>query len=314
MAAAVAVALVAAPVGSLLPLVGAPIAALAIGMVVAVVRPAPVALRPGLAFTSRYVLQVAIVLLGATISLGQVASVGIGSVPVLLSSLTAALVGAAVLGKMLGVPRRLRVLLGVGTGICGASAIAAVSGAVDAKEGELRYAISAIFVFNLVAVLVFVPLAHLLGMSQHEFGLWSGTAINDVSSVVAASFAYGHAAGTYGVIVKLTRTTTIIPIAVALAASQRRLGAAESSLVKAIPWFLLWFAAAATANSLGLFSGAARETFSHLGLALTTVALAAVGLSSDLAEARRTGHRPLLLGGMIWVLVAVTSLGMQRLV
>lgn len=312
---------IALPFGSAVPLIGAPIMALVVGMAVAAVVPMQ-RLRSGLGPTSRYALQAGIVVLGATIGLQQVASVGATSVPVMLGSLLSALLTAALLGRGLGVPERLRVLVGVGTGICGASAIAAVSQVVRAREHEIRYAISTIFAFNLVAVLVFPPLGHLLGMSQDAFGLWAGTAINDTSSVVAASFAYGDTAGAHAVIVKLVRTTMIIPIAFALAAvavrRRRRAqstddAAARSSVTSLVPWFVLWFLAASALSTISPISAAVRSDLSHVSLVLTTIALAAVGLSSNFAEMRRTSIRPFLLGAAVWATVTVTSLALQAL-
>jgi uncharacterized integral membrane protein (TIGR00698 family) len=323
LAAAGTIAALALPLGTLVPRVGAPIIALALGMVVSAATPASRSLG-GLGSISRSALQVAIVLLGATISLGEVVTVGASSLPVMLGSLATALIAGSLLGRRLGVPERLRTLIGVGTGICGASAIAAVSGGIDAPAREIRYAISTIFAFNLVAVLVFPPLGHLLGMSPHAFGLWSGTAINDTSSVVAAGFAYSHAAGTYAVIIKLTRTTMIIPISLYLASRAFRrspnaptgghtLASTAASLRRIMPWFLVWFLAASAANSLGAFTADTRALFSHAGLALTSLALAAVGLSSDLRELRQTGTRPLALGALVWIAVAATSLALQTL-
>jgi uncharacterized integral membrane protein (TIGR00698 family) len=321
LAAAGTVAALAGLLGTLAPRVGAPIIALALGMAVAAATPAS-RLLGGLGSISRTALQAAIVLLGATLSLSEIASVGASSLPVMLGSLATALLTAAVLGRRLGVPERLRILIGVGTGVCGASAIASVSGVIEAEARDIRYAVSTIFAFNLVAVLVFPPLGHLLGMSSHEFGLWSGTAVNDTSSVLAAGFAFSHAAGTYAVIVKLTRTTMIIPITLYLAtrtyrgspAAETRAAATRvASLLRIVPWFLVWFLAASAANSLGAFTPAAHAAFSHIGLALTTLALAAVGLSSNLRELRRAGTRPLALGALVWIAVATISLALQAL-
>ncbi|MGH3002519.1 MAG: YeiH family protein, partial [Gaiellaceae bacterium] len=258
------------------------------------------------------VLQAAIVALGATLSLSQVAHVGGASLPVMLGTLAVSLVTASVLGRLLGVGDRLRTLVGVGTGICGASAIAAVSGVVAATEAEIAYAISTIFVFNIVAVVTFPALGHALGLSQHAYGLWAGTAVNDTSSVVAAAFAFGHGAGSYAVLVKLTRTTMIIPIAATLAVVRARRGAHTNTRWTAIvPWFLLWFAVASAIDTAGLVGPSARHALSHAALVLITVALAAVGLSTRLGEARRTGHRPLVLGGLVWLSVAGSSLLLQ---
>jgi uncharacterized integral membrane protein (TIGR00698 family) len=296
------------------PLFGAPIVALVLGMAL----PAG-PLRQALGRTSRMALQTGIVLLGATISLHDVTGVGVASLPVMLASLGSALLGAALLGHFLGVPERLRVLVGVGTAICGASAIAAVSGAVRPREAELRYAISTIFVFNLVAVLTFPALGHLLGMSQSAFGLWAGTAVNDASSAVAAGLAYGDAAAAHAVIVKLTRTLMIVPISLALTfiVLRRETAAGGTSpwraARRAMPWFILWFLVASAARTVGLIGVGATPAITHAGLILTTVAMAAVGLSCDLREMRATGVRPLLLGALVWFTVATVSLGTQAL-
>jgi uncharacterized integral membrane protein (TIGR00698 family) len=271
-------------------------------------------LRDGLSFAGSTVLKVAVVALGATLSLGKVASVGRASLPVLLGTLAAALVVALLAGRLLRVPGRLATLVGVGTGICGASAIAAVSGIVGAAEVEIAYAVSTIFAFNLVAVVAFPPLGHLLGLSQSAFGLWAGTAINDTSSVVAAAYTFGSTAGADAVVVKLTRTLMIVPVAAALAFVVARRGRSGGfSVARVAPWFLLWFLAAAALRTAGAVPHGLDRTLRDAAIALMTVALAAIGLSTRLADLRRAGGRPLLLGALVWVVVAVTSLGLQRL-
>jgi MFS family permease len=147
---------------------------------------------------------------------------GLRTLPVMLGTVTAALVVAVLVGRALGILGTLRTVVGVGTGICGAAAIAAVSGVIEASEVDIAYAMSTIFVFNLIAVLLFPPIGHLLGLSQGGFGLWPGTAVNDTSSVVATGYAFGHAAGIQSVIVKLTRRTMIIPVVAVLGVLARR--------------------------------------------------------------------------------------------
>ena len=310
-AAAAALACAAWPLGRALPALGAPVVALALGIAVAAVRPPAPALAAGLGFAGRYVLQAAIVMLGATLSLGQVASVGRSTLPVMLGTLALALGVAAGAGRLLGIPGRLRTLVGVGTGICGASAIGAVSGIVRATEAEIAYAVSTIFVFNLVAVVAFPPLGHLLGLDQSAFGLWAGTAVNDTSSVVAAAYAYGEPAGVHAVIVKLTRTTMILPLAAALALAAGR--GAGVPWRRTVPWFLLWFAVAAALETAGAVPEAATAPLRDGAVALTAVALGAIGLSTRLRDLRRAGARPLLLGTLVWIAVAVGSLALQRL-
>ena len=291
-----------------MPLLGAPVLAIVLGLGLSLVRRPGTPALPGLAFASSVLLQVAIVCLGTTLALGKVLHVGARSLPVMLGTLAVALAGAAVLGRLLAVSPRLRTLVGVGTGICGASAIAAVARIVGATEAEIAYAISTIFVFNVVAVLLFPPLGRLLHLSQHGFGLWAGTAVNDTSSVVAAAYAFGHAAGAQAVVVKLTRTTLIVPIVLGLSALRQR-GAGRPR--RLVPWFIVGFVLASLADTVGLIGSGPHRVLTDAALALITVALAAVGLGSDVGAMRRAGVRPLVLGALLWLAVASVSLALQ---
>jgi uncharacterized integral membrane protein (TIGR00698 family) len=306
---AAAVAVAAWLLAHVVPLLGAPVLAILIGMAVSLVRRPPPATAPGLAFSASSLLQLAIVLLGTGLGLGQILRVGAKSLPVMLGTLAVALLGAVVLGRLLAVSPRLRALIGVGTGICGASAIAAISGIVEATGTEIAYAISTIFVFNIVAVVLFPPLGRLFHLSQHGFGLWAGTAVNDTSSVVAAAYAFGHAAGSQAIVVKLTRTTLIVPIALGLSVLRARGSAVRPR--RLVPRFLVLFVLASVLNTAGLIGAGARRPLSDTALALITVALAGVGLGSDLGRMRRTGIRPLVLGALLWLSVASVSLLLQ---
>jgi uncharacterized integral membrane protein (TIGR00698 family) len=318
---AAAVAAVATLLGGLAPVVGAPVFAVLIGIALAVLAKPSARLRPGIAFTSKKVLQGSIVLMGLGLSLGQVLSTGARSVPVLAGTLAAALGMAWAAGRLLGVRGDTRTLIGVGTAICGASAIAATDAVIGADEADVSYAIATIFTFNIVAVLLYPSLGHALGLSQHSFGLWAGTAINDLSSVVAAATIYGHAAASYGVIVKLTRTLAIIPICLGLAAIRGRRGkdaaakpaARRVTIRRIVPVFIVAFIAAVAANTIGLVPAAWHHGLSDLSTWMITAALAAIGLSTDVRHVRRAGLRPLALGAVLWVTVGLTSLGLQAL-
>jgi uncharacterized integral membrane protein (TIGR00698 family) len=269
---------------------------------------------PGISFASKKLLQAAIVLLGTGLGLGAVLQVGLRSLPVMLVTLAAALAGGAAVGRLLGIDAPLRTLLSVGTGICGASAIAAVAAVVEVEAAEVAYAVSTIFVFNVAAVLLFPPLGHALGLGTRAFGLWAGTAVNDTSSVVAAGYAYSHAAGAYAVVVKLTRTLLIVPIVLVLAARARRgEGGARARARPAVPLFLVLFLVAAAVDSTGVLDAYVRHELSTVALFLVAVALAAVGLSAQPARIRAAGVRPLALGAVLWALVASTSLLVQAL-
>lgn len=312
--ASVAIALVATIAGEHLPLVGGPVSAIIIGLAVSTFLPVRDRVHPGLRFTSKYVLQGSIVVLGLGLSLRQVVSIGVGSLPVLAGTLVSALAMAFVAGKALRLRTDVATLIGVGTAICGASAIAAADAVIEADEADVSYAVTTIFLFNVVAVIAYPVLGHLAGLSQHAYGLLAGTAVNDTSSVVAATNGYGHQAATYGLVVKLTRTLAIIPVCIGLAAWRRRRdpsAGAHPPMRRVLPLFLLGFVAAVLANTGGLVPVALHHGLSTLATWMITVALAAVGLSSRAAQIRKAGFRPILLGAILWVTVGLSSLALQ---
>jgi uncharacterized integral membrane protein (TIGR00698 family) len=306
---------VAEPLGSLLPMIGAPALALVIGMAVRLRYAPDNSARVVIRFASSSVLKGAVVLLGATFGLGEVAHIGRSSLPLMLGTLVIALAAAWLVGRALKVDSNLQTLVGVGTAICGASAIGAVSGVIGAVESEIAYAISTIFVFNVVAVVLYPALGHLLSLSQHDFGLWAGTAINDTSSVVAAAYTYGHAAGDVAVVTKLARTTMIIPVVIGLAAAHARRSHSERRPVwQLVPPFLVWFLGASALNTAGLIDAQLASSLARAATLLITVALAAIGLSTRFSELRSTGFRPLLLGAVLWAVVGVSGLLLQGVV
>jgi uncharacterized integral membrane protein (TIGR00698 family) len=306
-----AVAMIAMALGKLVPVAGGPVFAMLMGVAISSIWKLPASLRPGIAFANRTLLQWSIVLLGANLSVAALLRGGATSLPIMLGTFAIVLTLAFALGRLLGLDRDVRRLLGVGTAICGGSAIAAVSSVIDADQADIAYALGAVFLFNVAAVIVFPPLGHLLHLSQSAFGLWAGTAINDTSSVIAAAFTYGHAAGTGAIIVKLTRTLLIVPVVLFYAwrgVRAARTTGRQIAWRTVMPWFVLWFAAAATINSLGLIPPTLHAPLAGLALFAIVVALAGVGLSTDAAKIRSAGVRPLALGFALWVTIAVTSL------
>lgn len=312
--AAAAVAVAATGAARYVPVIGAPVLAIVFGLALSSFLPAGEAVRPGLRFTARYVLQGSIVLLGLGLSLHQVVSIGVGSLPVLVGTLLSALGMAWLAGRALRLRPDVTTLIGVGTAICGASAIAATDAVIDADETDVSYAVTTIFLFNVAAVVSFPFIGHVLGLSQHAFGLFAGTAVNDTSSVVAASTVYGHQAASYGVVVKLTRTLAIVPVSVVLAARSRRrspAAAGRSAWWRVLPLFLLGFVAAVALNSAGAVPVHLHAGLSSAATWMITAALAAIGLSSRLGHIRTAGFRPICLGAILWATVALTSLGLQ---
>ncbi|NLD16659.1 MAG: YeiH family putative sulfate export transporter, partial [Tissierellia bacterium] len=309
------IALVAYKLGGMFPLIGGPVFGIVIGIIISNLGLKPEKTRQGITFVSKKILQWAIIFLGAGLNLNLVIKTGMQSLSVTLITLISAFLAAYGFGRLLKVPGDLKTLIGVGTAICGGSAIAAVSPIIEAEENDVAFAISTIFLFNILAALVFPPLGHLLGLSDLGFGLWAGTAINDTSSVVAAAYSFSDEAGAYATIVKLTRTTMIIPISLFFAfrtLSKKRKESTEDqdlsySLGKIFPWFIVWFLLASLINTLGIFDFLGFSRLSNLAKFMITMALVAVGLSVDFKKMKESGFRPIVLGLIVWIVVALVS-------
>jgi uncharacterized integral membrane protein (TIGR00698 family) len=316
---AFAIAVVAWLLGAAAPTIGAPIFAIIIGvLIVNIVSGPTLSRRLKTKDVSGLALKTGIVLLGATLNLHDVERVGVGSLALLLSTLTAGIAFSLLVGRALGIDWRMRVLIGAGTTICGASAIAAVAPVVRAKTDEIAYSISVIFFFNMLAVFLFPAAGHLMGLTDQGFGAWAGTAVNDTSAVVAAGFAYSHAAGAYATVVKLTRTTFIVPMVLGLGLLMpfidKDAGAPTTSLRvrlrRALPSFIGLFLVASLINTLGLI-GPYAAPVQTVARFVMVVALAAVGLQGHWRAFAGAGPRPLLLGCGTWAVVALTSLLVQ---
>jgi uncharacterized integral membrane protein (TIGR00698 family) len=315
----VAIAAAAIATADFAPVIGAPVFAIAFGVVITNALGGPLqigTLRVG--EVSKLCLKGGIILLGASLDLGVIVRTGLESLPVLLLTIAIGLACALLIGRTMNVHWRMRCLIGIGTTICGASAIAALAPVVRAKAEEIAYAISVIFFFNMIAVFIFPTIGHLMGLSDPGFGLWAGTAVNDTSAVVAAGFAYSHDAGTIATIVKLTRTTLIIPLVIGFGLlmpwfEERSASESESLLQRvyqAVPVFIILFLVASLLNTLGLM-GHFGPAVQLIGRWVLVVALAAVGLQGHWRAFVGAGTRPLLLGLVTWVAVALMSLAIQ---
>ncbi len=310
---ALLIAAVAYSLGKALPVVGGPVFGILLGIVVASILPLPATFDKGLKFTSKYVLQLAVILLGFDLNIRSIIKVGQESLAVLAVTLSAAFLMAYWAGKSLMVGPKLATLIGVGTAICGGSAIAAASSAIEAEDQDISYSISTIFLFNVVAVFLFPVIGHLLKLSDTGFGMWAGTAINDTSSVVAAGFSYSDAAGTFATIVKLTRSLMIVPVTLALALifSRNSGSAGQFRLGKVFPWFVLGFLLAAVLRSTGALPSIVTGSLAATGKFLIIAAMAAIGLNTNLRTFIKAGPRALLLGAATWMTVAISSLLIQ---
>ncbi len=313
----IAIAACAQVVGTLVPVVGPPLFAIFFGVAITNLYGAYRGeLRIG--GITKIALQCGIVLVGGALNLRDVLRTGVGSILLLAFTIFAGFAAAFWGGARVSVSWRLRCLIGIGTTICGASAIAALAPVIRAKADEIAYSISVVFLLNMVAVVLFPVVGHALAWSDHGFGQWAGTAINDTSAVVAAGFAYSHEAGTYATVVKLTRTTLILPLVVAFGFITDKIdpapgGSALPLLARikhSVPWFIGLFLAASLLNTMGIVGRFAPE-IQLAGRLVLLLALAGVGLQSHWGSFARTGPRPILLGVLTWAAVALSSLAIQ---
>ncbi|HPA62712.1 MAG TPA: YeiH family protein [Spirochaetota bacterium] len=317
-----AVAAVAYILGRFFPIVGGPVFGIVLGMIINNTFGKPVSSVEGIRFTGKKVLQWSIILLGAGLSMNQVAEAGLSSFFVMIFTLTTAFATAYVVGYFLKIPFKLKSLIGTGTAICGGSAIAALSPVIDADEHDISFSISTVFLFNIAAVFIFPAAGHMFGFSNEGFGLWAGTAINDTSSVVAAAYSFSKEAGDYATVVKLARTLLIVPICLVYAFvfyfNQRRTHNVSSSsqtvrysFIKIFPWFVLGFLFMSMLRSTDIIPIAAADVIAECGKIAIILALSAIGLNADFRRMFKTGIKPVILGLIVWAAVTFSSLAVQ---
>ena len=301
--------------GKMVPVIGGAVLGITFGILITSLFKLPAKSRKGIKFTSKYILQLAVVLLGFDMNMASVIRVGQQSLLVILLTISAAFITALFVGRLLKVNKTLTTLVGVGTAICGGSAIAAASSAINADDQDISYSISTIFLFNVIAVFLFPFVGHLLNLSDTGFGMWAGTAINDTSSVVAASFSYSDAAGNFATVVKLTRSLMILPVTLALAFVTARENREQQhfNFVQIFPWFVLAFLVAAILNSTGWIPVTITGTLAQTGKFLIIMAMAAIGLNTSIQGFVKAGPRALILGAAVWFAVMVSSLIVQLL-
>ncbi len=302
--------------------IGASVIALFLGMLVNAVRKPTAATAPGIRFTSKKILKFAIILLGASLNIRTVLTVGKFSLTVMVFTLATCFGLGALIGKALGLNWKTSSLINAGTGICGGSAIAAIAPVIEATDMDIAYGLSATFLFDTVMIVVFPLLGRWMGLSDAAFGLWAGTAVNDTSSVVATGYAFSEAAGDFATMVKLTRTLSIIPAVLVFAAVSLHLkkkaqagGTAVKVRIRSIfPWFILGFLAMSALTSLGLIPAALAAALKSVSKFLMVAALAAIGLNTDFKTLCRSGAKPMLHGFIVSLLVVLVAIAVEFLI
>ncbi|MGN1356858.1 MAG: YeiH family protein [Succinivibrionaceae bacterium] len=318
--------------GQEFPIVGGAVIAMLLGMTIALFWNNKKAFEPGMRWTLKYILQTAVVLLGFGLNLGVVMKTGYSSLPIIICTISTSFIIAWLMQKILKIQGNTSILIGVGSSICGGSAIAAAAPVIKADSNEVAQSISVIFLFNILAAVLFPVLGRALGFSHdgpEAFGLFAGTAVNDTSSVTAAASAWdsmwnlGTGTLDYAVMVKLTRTLAIIPITFVLAwycfRTQSGAGKAENqnrfSLKRSLPLFIIFFILAAGITTVCQSLGVTAESFAplkNLSKFCIMMAMAAVGLSSNVINLIRTGGKPIIMGAACWIGITAVDLILQK--
>lgn len=302
-----------------LHIIGASVIALFIGMIINAFWKPGKATTPGIRFTSKKLLKFAIILLGASLNIGTVLTVGRFSLTVMLFTLATCFGLGALIGRALGLNWKTSSLINAGTGICGGSAIAAIAPVIEADDTDIAYGMSATFLFDTIMIVVFPILGQWMGLSDAAFGLWAGTAVNDTSSVVATGYAFSEAAGDFATMVKLTRTLSIIPAVLVFAAISlhfKRKQNAESNAVKVsiksfFPWFILGFIGMSVLASFELLPVTLISTMKSVSKFLMVAALGAIGLNTDFKKLCRSGAKPMLHGFIVSLLVVLVAIAVE---
>ena len=274
-------------------------------------------MKPALKFTSKKILKAAIVLLGASLSINTIMSVGKMTFFVMIFTFAMCFGGGYFIRKLFGLNWKLSNLISAGTGICGGSAVAAIAPVIDADDKDIAFAMSSTFLFDMVMVALYPLMGKALGMSDIAYGIWAGTSVNDTASVVASGYAFSEAAGDFATMVKLTRTIAIIPTVLVFAyigtrMKQRQMqtanGGKKVNILKIVPWFIGGFLVLAVVNSVGLIPTAVSGVMKGASKFLMVTALAAIGLGTSITDFKKAGLAPMFYGITIDTLVTLTAL------
>jgi uncharacterized integral membrane protein (TIGR00698 family) len=275
----------------------------------------PTIYRPGITFSLKRILRLAIILLGLQLNLTQVLAIGSTGLAIVVITLVSTFIFTCWLGHSLGVERKLTQLIAAGTSICGASAVVATSGVVKSSDEDVAYAIAIVTVFGTLSMLLYPGLDVWLHLSSAAFGLWCGSSIHEVAQVVAAAFPIGQTSSEIATISKLSRVVFLVPMLVGLGvrsmSNPKSTGATKGNPLP-IPWFVLGFVVLIVLNSVLLFPMAIKDWIIQGNKFLLTLALVAMGLETNLLKLRQTGLKPLYLGAASWLFISGLSLGLVK--
>ncbi len=270
-------------------------------------------LAPGLAFASQRLLRLGIVLLGARLSLGEIARIGLPATGIIVVTMAASFLIVLLVARVVRVEGRLAVLIAVGSAVCGNTAIVATAPVIGARAREVAYAVATITLFGTLAVFLYPAIGRAIGLSQPSFGLWAGVAVHDTSQVIATGAAFGPDALDVATVVKLIRNAMMAPLLLLIATvwasrTQGRTGSPRRGLRRAIPLFVVGFIVLAALRTIGIIDASEAVTLDTVARTLILVALSAVGMSIHVGELRETSWRPLAVGFAVALVIGLGSL------
>ena len=316
--------------GKQFPIIGGPVFAIIVGMIVTLFIKDKSGFKEGINFTSKKILQYAVILLVFGLNLSVMLQTGKQSLPIIIATISIALIISYILCKVMHIPSKISILVGVGSSICGGSAIAATAPVIEADDSEVAQAISVIFLFNVLAAIIFPHLGTILNFSQIDgtgFGIFAGTAVNDTSSVTACASTWdnmynlGTATLDKAVTVKLTRTLAIIPITLALAfiraKKEKSTSGNKVNMKKIFPFFIIYFVIASIITTIATnvfnISPAFFNPIKELSKFFIILAMAAIGLNTDIVQLIKKGGKPILMGFCCFIGITLVSLLMQNI-
>lgn len=298
---------------------GPMILAIAIGIAVRNIAGPPVRVKAGMTFSLKRILRFAIILLGLQLTVRQAVEVGFTGIAIIMATLIGTFAFTKWLGKAIGVDRKLAELIAAGTSICGASAVIVMNTVTEAHDEDVAYAVASVTVFGSLSMFLYPILPALLYLDPHAYGLWTGASIHEIAQVVAAAFQDGKVAGDFGTVAKLSRVMMLAPMVIGLGIAAARRSASDGGTTgpsrrKApLPWFVLGFMALTVANSFVKIPVEMKAWLMQFTVFLLSMALAALGLETDIRKLRAKGILPLALGAASWLFIAAFSLALVKL-
>lgn len=297
-----------------LKIMGALTVALVVGILWRATAGLPAMAIPGTKFTARTLLRLGIVLMGARLDFGLVAQAGPKILFLDVVMIVLGIIGISWIAKRFGVPAKLGMLMAVGTSICGASAVAAASSVTKADEDEVTLAVALMGILGTIGVLFYVLAGPFLGLTTMQLAVLSGSTLHEVAQVMAAAFTWGESSGDMGTLVKLTRVVLLAPALIALGLLSGGGGKLSYSWKEPpIPWFVIGFLAVGLLGSIGVLPTEAKAWLSNASVFLMVMAMAAMGLNTQLDMIRKAGMRTIYAGLAGFGLLAVTSYAIIRI-